>query len=88
GVVSPEERARRSKLLHSLSDEKRKCFYRKNVGDTASVLFEEFRKGMLSGLTENYVRVRVLGTESLVNEVREVKLVAEGDGYLQGELWN
>ena len=50
---------KRSKMLRSLSVEKRRYFYESQLGKNHEVLFEsENKKGYITGFTENYIRVR------------------------------
>ena len=85
-VVPTQERTRRSKMMHSLSDRKRECFYDQNLGRSLPVLFETRHNGVLVGLTENYVRVRTLGSENLLNDIRDVTLRSNHGKYVEGEL--
>ncbi len=75
GVVPGSVRADRSKMLHSLSDKKRRAFYENNVGTEATVLFEnDVENGMMFGFTDNYVKVTAKYDPLLVNEMKKVKL--------------
>lgn len=75
GRVRPEEKKRRSELLHALSEEKRLNFYRSQVGKSARVLWEEKRTaGLMHGFTENYLVVERKYDKALVNRVTEVTL--------------
>ena len=57
-VVPGSQRADRSKMLHILSDKKRRRFYEENLQSDATVLFEnDVENGMMHGFTENYIRV-------------------------------
>jgi threonylcarbamoyladenosine tRNA methylthiotransferase MtaB len=77
GVVSPAERAERSKMLHILSDKKRRAFYAQEVGKIAEVLFEgDLKEGFMHGFTRNYVKVKVKYDPILVNEIKTIKLDA------------
>ncbi|MFA0963606.1 tRNA (N(6)-L-threonylcarbamoyladenosine(37)-C(2))-methylthiotransferase MtaB [Roseivirga sp. BDSF3-8] len=74
-VVPDKERQRRSKMLRILSDKKRRHFYEKQAGKTATVLFEDdVADGMMHGFTENYVRVSAKYDPVLINELKTVKL--------------
>lgn len=76
GSVPPAKRAERSKMLHILSDKKRRKFYDDNLGQTANVLFEnDIEDGMMHGFTENYIRVTARYDPVLVNEIVPVNLV-------------
>ncbi|MVM32710.1 tRNA (N(6)-L-threonylcarbamoyladenosine(37)-C(2))-methylthiotransferase MtaB [Spirosoma sp. HMF4905] len=75
-------RAERSKMLHILSDKKRRAFYNSQIGRDATVLFEEdIANGQMQGFTENYVRVVAQYDPLLINETLPVRLTrinAEG----------
>lgn len=74
-AVPKKVRAERSKMLHILSDKKRRHFYEKNLGKEALVLFEnDLEDGMMHGFTENYVRVTAKYDPLLVNEIKRVIL--------------
>ena len=75
-VVPGSVRADRSKMLHILSDKKRRRFYEENLGVESSVLFEnDVEGGMMHGFTENYIRVTAKYDPVLINEIVRVKLV-------------
>ncbi|MEO5602141.1 MAG: tRNA (N(6)-L-threonylcarbamoyladenosine(37)-C(2))-methylthiotransferase MtaB [Cyclobacteriaceae bacterium] len=70
-------RADRSKMLHILSDKKRRKFYEDNLGFTTNVLFEnDIEEGMMHGFTDNYIRVTAKYDPILVNEMKRVKLIS------------
>jgi threonylcarbamoyladenosine tRNA methylthiotransferase MtaB len=76
GVVPMQERNKRSKMLHILSDKKRRYFYEQQIGTTQTVLFEEdVEDGKMHGFTQNYVRVAAKYDPLLINELKQVKLV-------------
>ena len=75
GVVPGSQRADRSKMLHILSDKKRRAFYESQLGKEEEVLFEADQKeGFMHGFTPNYVKVKVKYDPILVNELKRVKL--------------
>jgi threonylcarbamoyladenosine tRNA methylthiotransferase MtaB len=77
GVVSSADRSKRSKLLHILSDKKRRHFYEQQIGRICSVLFEEdIEAGYMHGFTENYVRVKAKYDPLLINELKKVRLTS------------
>jgi threonylcarbamoyladenosine tRNA methylthiotransferase MtaB len=77
GVVPGSQRADRSKMLHILSDKKRRAFYETQIGKDEEVLFEADQKeGFMHGFTSNYVKVKVKYDPVLVNELKLVKLDA------------
>jgi len=76
GRVAGSTRADRSKMLHILSDKKRRAFYESQIGAVAEVLFEDDQKnGFMHGFTRNYVKVRAKYDPVMVNEIKMVKLV-------------
>lgn len=76
GVVPINERNERSKMLHILSDKKRRFFYEQHLGKTFNVLFEAEQDGsFMYGFTDNYIKVKTTYDPLLVNEVTEVELV-------------
>ena len=57
-VVPKQERQRRSKILHKVSEEKLRQFYAKHADRKAVVLWESKREGdLMSGFTDNYIKV-------------------------------
>jgi len=74
-VVPVEERKRRNKMLTILSEKKKRYFYEQNKGKDFTVLFEqENNGGMISGFTENYIRVKTEYDDELINQLVKVKL--------------
>ncbi|WP_340114947.1 tRNA (N(6)-L-threonylcarbamoyladenosine(37)-C(2))-methylthiotransferase MtaB [Maribellus mangrovi] len=73
--VDVEDRKRRTQMYINLSEKKLRAFYEKNLGSEQSVLFEEQqKKDKMMGFTENYIKVEVPYSESLVNQLGTVKL--------------
>lgn len=83
GKVPGSQRSDRSKMLHILSEKKRRAFYETQIGKTASVLFEaDHKDGYMHGFSRNYVKVKTPYDPLLVNELRSVKfenIAADGD---------
>ncbi len=80
GIVPGSARAERSKMLHILSDKKRRAFYTSQIGCDAEVLFEgDIKDGFMHGFTRNYVKVKAKYDPVLVNELRTVTLSAVAD---------
>jgi threonylcarbamoyladenosine tRNA methylthiotransferase MtaB len=81
-------RRERSKMLHILSDKKKRAFYEQNIGSTRTVLFEnEEDNGMMTGFTENYVKVKIAFDASLSNTFQTVKLTEiDRDGLMKCEI--
>jgi threonylcarbamoyladenosine tRNA methylthiotransferase MtaB len=74
-VVPASQRAERSKMLHILSEKKKRAFYESQLGRVSRVLFEEeIEDGYMQGWTENYVRVMAKYDPLLINEIKTVQL--------------
>jgi threonylcarbamoyladenosine tRNA methylthiotransferase MtaB len=87
GVVPANVRAKRSKMLRSLSVKKRRSFYESQIGTNRTVLFEsENKEGYIHGFTENYVRVKTPWNPELANTLREINLTKiDEDGSVRME---
>jgi threonylcarbamoyladenosine tRNA methylthiotransferase MtaB len=77
-------RKKRSKMLRGLSVKKRRAFYESQLGTMRNVLFEgENKDGYIHGFTENYVKVRALWNDDLVNTIHRVELTnIDEDGFV------
>jgi len=86
-VIPMKVRNKRSKMLRSLSEKKKRKFYEENIGTVREVLFEEdIENGMMHGFTENYVRVEAKYDPVLINETKKVKLTSIApSGYVTVE---
>lgn len=73
--VPMEVRRERSKILHLLSEKKKRNFYNAQIGMTKTVLFEQDdNDGYIHGFTENYVKVKTPFSNSLINQLCRVEL--------------
>lgn len=90
GVVPPNVRAKRSKMLRGLSVKKRRAFYESQLGTTRTVLFEgENKEGYIHGFTENYVKVKMPWDPEFVNTLHQIKLFKiDEDGLVRFEFVN
>jgi threonylcarbamoyladenosine tRNA methylthiotransferase MtaB len=83
GIIPGSTRAERSKMLHILSDKKRRAFYESQLDKTDEVLFEgDIKEGFMHGFTRNYVKVKTKYDPVLVNELKTVyltKISHDGD---------
>ena len=88
GVVSKEERSKRSKMLHILSDKKKRFFYNQHLGKSYNVLFEaEQHEDFLNGFTENYIKVKVPYAQDLENQIKTTNLAdIDLDGVVRVKL--
>jgi len=74
-IVPVEERKLRTQRLITLSNRKTQNFYLHNLGTVREVLFEEAKgKKVVSGFTENYIKVETAFQEGLENRIVSVKL--------------
>jgi threonylcarbamoyladenosine tRNA methylthiotransferase MtaB len=77
GTVPGSTRADRSKMLHILSDKKRRAFYETQLGKFEEILFEgDIKDGYMHGFSRNYVKVKAKYDPVLVNELKMVQLTA------------
>jgi len=84
--VDGMQKAERSKMLHILSDKKRRAFYESQAGFKGQVLFEESAvPGTMEGFSENYVRVVVPFDPLQINTIQEVRYKAVNEnGEMSG----
>lgn len=70
-VVSPSEKHERSQRLIALSNKKLTEFYDRYVGTSRPVLFEHAgkRKAIMTGFTDNYIKVSIGNDDSLDNKL-------------------
>jgi threonylcarbamoyladenosine tRNA methylthiotransferase MtaB len=84
-AVQMEERKRRNRMLGILSEKKRRAFYEQHLGEVRPVLFEHSpAAGLMSGFTDNYIKVEMPLDAELLNSVLPVQLEAiEGSGQVR-----
>lgn len=78
-AVDQATKHRRVEVLTQLSARKLNEFIQGSLGQVRPVLWETERHGVMSGLTDNYLRVEMPGAEALHNTITNVKLV-RGEG--------
>ncbi|RMF24481.1 MAG: tRNA (N(6)-L-threonylcarbamoyladenosine(37)-C(2))-methylthiotransferase MtaB [Bacteroidetes bacterium] len=78
-------RRQRNLQLTTLSDKKRRAFYRSHLGQRREVLFEKSKRpGKMSGYTDNYIRIEAPLVPELLNQTLEVELHAlQPDGRVE-----
>lgn len=86
--VEVGERRRRNKMLTILSDKKRRHFYEQFLGQSREVLFEEHKVDrLMSGYTDNYIRIEAPYDPGLINERGQVLLQDINDsGHVAAEV--
>lgn len=85
-IVSKEIRRERSKMLHVLSDKKRRFFHDQFISKYRPVLFEYMKNGKLLGHTDNYIQIQMEGGSELINSIHSVKLVDNHGTVVDGKL--
>lgn len=79
----------RSGALIEKAAEDASRFFAMCRGAVRKVLFEEFDEdGMLTGYTDNYIKVYVSGGEEMLNQFYDVKLLDEYKDGMKGEMTN
>lgn len=84
------ERKKRTRLLRELSFKKQRNFYKKWLGVTYEVLFEERDKdGYWVGWSPNYIKTKVWAPDSLRNVIKKVRLTCllEDQNVVKGEIF-
>ena len=85
-TVSKSKRAERSKMLHILSDKKRRYFHDQFIKKNRPVLFENMKNGKIVGHTDNYIKVQVEGGTNLVNTIQSVMMKENHTSLVSGVL--
>ena len=65
----------RSKVLRNYSQSINFLFKQKQINKNKNVLFESFKDGFVTGLSEDYIKVHVKADKSLLNNVVATKLI-------------
>jgi threonylcarbamoyladenosine tRNA methylthiotransferase MtaB len=68
-------KAMRRDKLKRLSTIKYRKFIDDNIDRELNILFEKYTDGILSGWTENYIRVNVESKKNYTNQIKTVKLM-------------
>lgn len=79
-AVPMDVRRERNERLRILSQKKLRAFYQKYENTSHDVLFENHtNENLMSGFTDNYVKVIMLKEESMINTIQSVRLVKYND---------
>lgn len=86
-------RHERVRVLTDLSDKKFSEFYKRHIGETAEVLWEQPPRGAgkMHGFTKNYIRVTAPYDKNLINRMSKVRLKdfdSENEDSLEAEIIN
>ena len=69
----------RRERLKKLSMLKYQKFILDNVNRELNILFEKYSNGVLSGLAENYIKVKIKSNINYTNQIKRVKLMNSQD---------
>jgi threonylcarbamoyladenosine tRNA methylthiotransferase MtaB len=76
-VVPVSVRQERNKILRLISEKKKRAFYESQINLHRPVLWEaQEEEGIMSGFTDNYVRVKTSFRSDLINTTCTVALVS------------
>ncbi|HDM90231.1 MAG TPA: radical SAM protein, partial [candidate division WOR-3 bacterium] len=82
--IHPAERKRRVKILLEIRSRKMREYREKFVGKKLQVIAEKVKNGVLEGTSENYLRIRFEGPESLLGEIVDVTVTGIDENMLTG----
>jgi threonylcarbamoyladenosine tRNA methylthiotransferase MtaB len=89
GQVADTLKKERSNRMLELARESSRRFMKRFLGETRTVLWENEegkRRGLYSGLTDNYIRVFAMSDSILTNSILPVQLVGLYESGIKGEL--
>ncbi|MHB8996454.1 MAG: tRNA (N(6)-L-threonylcarbamoyladenosine(37)-C(2))-methylthiotransferase MtaB [Armatimonadota bacterium] len=85
--VPPPVKSQRSLILRQMSEQKRMAFAQEMVGHTLeTVLQTTAPDGLLQGVTDNYLQLRVQAEERHLGKLAACEVVGVEDGVLMGRL--
>jgi threonylcarbamoyladenosine tRNA methylthiotransferase MtaB len=82
--VSKSDKAKRSKMLHILSEKKKHSFYNNFINKKRPILFEGLKNGFLVGHTDNYIKTLVKIPVSYNNKIVDVNLMENKGNHMVG----
>jgi len=82
GVIKKERSNEVLKLSNNLNNK----FLKRYVGKKVKVLFESFDKGILTGYTSNYIKVKAEGDSMLCGTIQDVVIISLEKGIALGSL--
>lgn len=86
GQLTKEEKHIRCKALISVFDSLEESYYKKHIGSTLIVIPENYEDGILTGHTDNYLKVKFSGCEELLGKEVEVKIDKYENKILLGSM--
>ena len=82
--VSKSDKAKRSKMLHILSEKKKHSFYNNFINKKRPILFEGLRNGFLVGHSDNYIKTLVKIPVSFNNKIVDINLMENKGNHMVG----
>ena len=86
GKVQKKDRSERSKMLHILSEKKKRNFNNNFMNTKRPVLFEGIKNGYLIGHTDNYIKAQVKTASNYHNQIIEINLIENKGSHMIGSL--
>lgn len=86
GQLVKEEKHQRSKELISVFDKLQDVYYENYIGKSVLVIPEVYNDGVLTGHTDNYLKVNFKGCKELIGKEVKVKLNSYENKILMGEI--
>ena len=86
--VSDGDKDKRTHIMLKSAADMKKAFYEKHIGQTLPVLFEQQKKGLWIGMTENYMEIRIKSDEDLKSKTIMCEILAYNaeEEYLQAKI--
>lgn len=84
--ISSEVKKNRVEMMIETARELSKAHRRRFIDQAVNVLVEKEKNGFLTGLTDNYIRVRFEGPSELIGEIVPVELCELKEEYILGRL--
>ena len=86
GEVQKKDRSERSKMLHILSEKKKRNFNNNFMNTKRPVLFEGIKNGYLIGYTDNYIKAQVKSPTNYHNQIVEINLIENKGSHMIGSV--
>lgn len=80
--VAPEIKEHRAKVLSEVEKSLRLAYMEQFIDKELEVLFEKHHENEVTGYTSNYLKVQVLGNETIENTIQKVRIDAIKDEHL------
>ena len=84
GKVQKSVKAKRSKMLHILSENKTRVFHNQFINKKRPVLFEGFKNAKLVGFTDNYIKTVLEPPSPYKNKIININLIKVEGNHMIG----